>query len=364
MTRRLLLVPGILFIALAGCATDPVDDPADDELADVSDGKADGVTMVVNGHALTARERRWMQYVAEHVVPALPGSRERRLEIAARAAWWSMKEGIFDTSNPPKYNNCNTSSGDRLIGPLEVCGAGRAWQVGLAAVQVPNHTLAELEQLAGELFPNVSITQVLADAAAEAGIDPASATGQAIVQSSGSLRKSWLLRRSAIGFTAVERDEIVSECIVGSLRWCYGTGWDTTRWYAPNKPAAMRAIDEIELLLERLTGGTTTTPWVGSACTTNLDCAFTAGGQQGSCFVPAGGTTGLCSLACEGYCPDQSGRWQTFCVEADAGGGMCVVRAGAGNGYCAALPGTSRTSMDRFLGTSSAPPATVDVCMP
>jgi len=353
----------ILFALLTtGClaaSSDP--DPAS---TDPGGGKADGASsFVVNGHTLNAREQQWMRYVAEEVLPDLPGDHARQLQIASRTAWWSLKEGIFDTSNAPKYSLCNSSSGDAPIAPLSICGTGRAWQVGLAAVQVPNHSLSELESLAQQLYPGETEDQVLADAAAEAGYAPGSSTSNEIVASTGSLRKSWLLRRSAIGFTACESNEVVPECIQGSLSWCYGTGWDTTRLYAPNKTAAMRAITDISQVLDSLSsGGTTPTPWVGSPCQSDGDCGFSSGSAAGFCFVPDGGTAGFCSLACEGYCPDEPGRSTTFCVAAAAGGGMCTIEAGPLNHQCTDLPGTEVFAMDRFLGASSAPAATADVC--
>jgi len=354
-----------LLLLAAGCMTDvPV---PEDPSPTGGGGKADGtVRFVVNGHTLNAREQQWMTYVADHVIPRLPGTAARKLEIASRTAWWSLKEGIFDTSNAPKYSNCNSASGDRLIGPLETCGAGRAWQVGLAAVQVPNHSLSELEGLARELFPDQSIDDVLAEAASAAGFAANSSTATAIIGSTGSLRKSWLLRDSAIGFTACERDEVVPECIVGNKGWCYGTSWDTTRWYAPNKPAAMRAIADIETLLGQLIDGDSGTSsgsaWIGSSCGTDADCAFSTPSGDGFCFRPDSTIAGFCSLACEGYCPDRAGLSTTFCVASDTEGGMCTVKAGPSNHDCADLPGTQAYEMDRFVGASSAPAATAWIC--
>lgn len=354
----------ILFLALAtSCVADVAGTEAPPEGAG---GKADGGSQfIVNGHTLNAREQQWMRYLAGHVVPKLVGTPARKLQIASRTAWWSLKEGIFDTENPPKYSNCNAATGDHLLGPLDTCGSGRAWQVGLAAVQVPNHSLSELEALAEKLYPDQSVAEVLAGAAAEAGFDASSATAQAIVGSTDSLRKSWLLRNSAIGFTACEQNEVVPECIDGSKGWCYGTSWDTTSLYAPNKPAAMRAIADISTLLDQLISGgggsQPASPWIGSACQSDADCGFSSVGAQGFCFL-ASGTSGFCSLVCDGYCPDQTGRSTTFCVAKATGGGMCVVEAGAPNHDCADLPGTQPYEMDRFIQTSSAPAATAEVC--
>jgi hypothetical protein len=211
--------------------------------------------LVVNGNTLNDIETTWMVYTAQAVVAELPGSRDRQLQIAARAAWWSLKEGIFDTQRPLAYSLCETSGGDENIGPLSSCGTGRAWQVGLGAAQVrmENRSLADLEDLALQLYPDGSVEDVLSRAATEAGYGPDTSPWEAIVYSEGSLRASWLLRSSAIGFTAVERDEVVPECIYGSWTTCYGRGWTTTKRYAPTKAASLNAMDEIEDVLDLLT---------------------------------------------------------------------------------------------------------------
>jgi hypothetical protein len=109
--------------------------------------------------------------------------------------------------------------------------------------------------------------------------------------------------------------------------------------------------------------GTTPAPakFVGSACTTSADCAFTAGGQTGRCH-PAG----FCTLSCEGSCPDAAGFAGTFCIAdtAATSPGICVSKAASQNQLCAALPGTIRTDAARFLGTSSSAAATASVCAP
>lgn len=245
MTKSLLL--GVVTVlALVGCSASPDAAPA------VEDQSEALGTLTVNGHTLNAHEQKWMRHIASDVVPHLAGTREERLVVASRAAWWSLKEGDFDTRLPPEYSNCNATTGDRIIGPLETCAPHRAWQVGLAGVQVPGHSVAELEALAHKLFPDKSIASVLEDAADEAGFAPGSATSQAIVASEGSLRASWLLRRSAIGFTVVAASEVVPECIDGNKGWCYGTRWDTTNLYAPTKVAALRSIANIRTILAGL----------------------------------------------------------------------------------------------------------------
>ncbi len=101
--------------------------------------------------------------------------------------------------------------------------------------------------------------------------------------------------------------------------------------------------------------------FIGDACTTNAQCAFTANGQQGRCS-----SAGFCTISCQGSCPDLSGKAPTFCIAdaASTGAGLCVSKAHALNNNCALLPNTTRRDADRFLGTSNAAPARANVCAP
>jgi len=101
--------------------------------------------------------------------------------------------------------------------------------------------------------------------------------------------------------------------------------------------------------------------FIGDACATTADCAFTASGRAGSCH-PAG----FCTIACVGSCPDLSGRAPTFCIADDrvAETGMCVSKAVTQNQACASLPDTENRTEPRFIGTSTAVPATANVCAP
>lgn len=109
--------------------------------------------------------------------------------------------------------------------------------------------------------------------------------------------------------------------------------------------------------------------FVGDACTTDADCNFASGTAAASCyrFTPtdAAFETGFCTLPCEGTCPDKAGKSPTFCTSLDGGAtGRCVAKSAAVNQECAAILGTAVETVDRFIGTSSARPATADVCMP
>lgn len=102
--------------------------------------------------------------------------------------------------------------------------------------------------------------------------------------------------------------------------------------------------------------------FIGDACQTDADCAFTAAGQAGRCDAAK-----FCTITCAGACPDAAGKAPTFCI-ADtstlAARGMCVSKAAAQNQRCAALPGTELRLEQRFVGTSGASPATAEVCAP
>jgi hypothetical protein len=207
------------------------------------------VDCVVNGHTVDEPACGWLQHIARDVVPLLEGTRDERLDDASIVAWWSLKEGVLYLSNPVVYSNCNFTTGDARIGPLDVCPSGRAWQVGLAAVQVPNYSLSAVEATSTHLFPGRTIASVLEATAIEAGLDAASV--DAVVASTGDLRKSWLLRTSAIGFTH-QVGTVVAECIDGSRSWCFGTGWDTSRWFASDREAAMTSIEDIRAIFDAL----------------------------------------------------------------------------------------------------------------
>ncbi len=101
--------------------------------------------------------------------------------------------------------------------------------------------------------------------------------------------------------------------------------------------------------------------FIGDACETNADCAFTANGYPGTCH-PAG----FCTIPCAGSCPDAGGSAPTFCIADDRAvdTGMCVSKAATQNQNCALLPDTENRSEPRFIGNSGAAPATANVCAP
>lgn len=272
MVRRALQrhVLPLIAVALGACGGSdgdplPSSSPASDASSPTGDASVDAPSTIdagtpkpppdftVNGHALDADQKAIVEIVAKDVVPVVPGAtRDERVMLAAQGSWWALKEGVWGLGVPGvyAYSNCNTTSGDKRIGPLETCGAGRAWQVGMAAVQVPNHDLTEVEGLAKKLYPQRTSNELLADVAKAAALPQA--TQDSIVASTGSLRTSWLLRVPAIGFAAVVPGEVVPECVDGSKSWCFGTGWDETKLFAATKDDATQSIEDLRRILDAL----------------------------------------------------------------------------------------------------------------
>ena len=204
---------------------------------------------LVNGHPVAEPACGWLEYIGREVVPALAGSRDDRLDVAATVAWWSLKEGVLFLTNPIVYSNCGFVDGSEYIGPLETCPTGQAWQVGISGIQVPTFLDSRPSQQAAALYPSLTEDEVLEATAADALLS-ASETAS-VVASTDDLRTSWLLRNSPIGVT-LQVDLVHNECVVGSYGWCYGTGWTATSLYAPDKPAAMGSIADIRAVLDGL----------------------------------------------------------------------------------------------------------------
>jgi hypothetical protein len=93
--------------------------------------------------------------------------------------------------------------------------------------------------------------ELLTGAAVEAGYPVGSANSTSILSSTGTLRASWLLHVSALGFH-YQAPIVTNECITGSDSWCYGTGWSTSADYAPDKASAMRSMSDLRAILDLL----------------------------------------------------------------------------------------------------------------
>ncbi|HEY3352081.1 MAG TPA: polysaccharide deacetylase family protein [Polyangia bacterium] len=153
---------------------------------------------------------------------------------------------------------------------------------------------------------------------------------------------------------------------------------DVHAWTVAHLDAVLTSLEDAGFTFVRLDDTTTFPklngvaapppgPWVGTPCGTDADCSFTASGAAAFCyrFGADGGSLnyGFCSVACAGFCPDRAGAAATFCVAAaDGTSGLCAAKAGAD--ACGATPGTSAQTADRYIGSSTATPATASVCLP
>ncbi len=222
-------------------------------------------TLRVNGYLLSKDQEKWLRWVAAKTVPRLEGTREQRLDKAARVSWWAMKEGIWDlgpnrpnpSSNPQTFSLCSTSTGDRAIWPLDVCyNNGGPWQVGLAGALVNYVALADVEAVARRLYAREgwSIAQILDHTARTAGFAAGTTEHSTIVNTTNpALRKSWLLRNHGVGFT-YEHDLVYQQCIVQGLSWCYGSSqtWDPAYKFASSWGAMNTSIANIRQHLSTL----------------------------------------------------------------------------------------------------------------
>ncbi len=76
--------------------------------------------LTVNGNTLKGSERDHVCYVANTVLsqlpgsyPGLTGSRAERIRVAARAAWWGLREGIYQFHNlkaATRFSSCNLTA--------------------------------------------------------------------------------------------------------------------------------------------------------------------------------------------------------------------------------------------------------------
>lgn len=206
--------------------------------------------LVVNGYTLSSTQDANIRWIAQYTVARLAGTRDQKLTVASRVAWWSLKEGVLDLSNPHPFSLCQTPTGPVRLGPTSVCGYS-VWQAGIAGIQVYDHTLTDAENLALSLYPGKTVRDVLSITADYSGYPAGTSTYDAIVNSTGNLRRSWLERNHGVGFT-MEEPVVTSQCINGSSGWCYNNTWAPSKYFAPDKSSALRSIGEIKAILDGL----------------------------------------------------------------------------------------------------------------
>ncbi|CAG8586303.1 8505_t:CDS:2 [Acaulospora morrowiae] len=209
----------------------------------------------VNGYNLNADQEKWVRWIKQWTLPNLPKDNPNAtpLQMVARVTWWALREGVLDEKNPFSYSNCEYSSGQKIIGPLEVCPqwkSYRAWQVGIAAVQVQNPSDTEVENMSIKAYKpiignKVTIKDVLCRAADQAGYKAGTSEYNTICNSSGNLRKSWLLRSHLVGFWFAEI-EVRTECLISSVKsWCISADYTAAKQFASNKSAIDKSIADL-----------------------------------------------------------------------------------------------------------------------
>jgi hypothetical protein len=139
---------------------------------------------------------------------------------------------------------------EQRLKPLDVC-PGKVWQVGIGAVQVSNFSDADIATAIAKLWPGRGETEVLKEATTLAGYEPAADTYSKVVSSTGSLRKSWLLRHPTVGVWLVEKN-VTQQCVNGATKWCYSDKWAQSKEFAATKEAALISIKDLETVFRDL----------------------------------------------------------------------------------------------------------------
>lgn len=254
-----------LFLLLSGCATG-VRAPASEsnvavDLAAIlkechrgTDGETAREDLKVNGNLLTSVQAKNVQWISRCVVPNLPGSADAQAKLAARAAWWALREGILSRSGADvfRYSNCHESTGDRYrtSEPFFVCPDPKnAWQVGIAGGQVPNYSdakiLATFERVFPPIDPRMTESDALKWTANLAGFPEKSPTGVAIAKSVGRLRRSWMIRNPLVGFVLVAESEVEVECLRQKKPWCFAGKYTEATRFAKSETAMRRSIEDL-----------------------------------------------------------------------------------------------------------------------
>jgi hypothetical protein len=208
-------------------------------------------SLSVRGVTLSAKQELWIRYIGEQIVPLVPGTASERIDKSAYVAWWALKEDVLDYNNPLSYSNCSIPP-DQHIGPVELCpNPNNAWQVGISGVQATYTTLPQAETIASTVYPQLSIEEVLTDAAVKAGFGATTQLGQTVATSSDRLETSWLLRNGPVGFER-QYPTVYDECFVQALSWCFGSGWPSTASFAPTQAGAQQSVADLKAIFQTL----------------------------------------------------------------------------------------------------------------
>ncbi|RYZ65944.1 MAG: hypothetical protein EOP09_13465 [Proteobacteria bacterium] len=212
----------------------------------------------VNGHALNESQSENVEWVRKCVVPVLRVSHSDAPALAARATWWALREGILDMPKDKihRYSNCHEHGRDRRRSdiPLYRCG-GSIWQVGMAAIQVNNYpdkyVAGMVDKVLGPVEAGINVTDALEMSAELAGFRPGSKVYDAIVRSTGKLRKSWLLRNPLIGMPIVQNQEVLVECFKQNKKWCYTSGWLSAKYFGASRRSMLKSIQDLTRIYQQ-----------------------------------------------------------------------------------------------------------------
>lgn len=221
----------------------------------------------LNGHKLTDNEFKWIQWIAQNVVPVLPKASDISdpAALAARVTWWSLKEGDLDVTtpeNPIGYSNCGEKNGVRVPNynaPFLYPCSINDWQLGIAAVHMNEHGYQEpnnakkVEDQAHIFHEGVSTNDIIGQVATLAGHPSGTPEYGGAINShdapgngGSKLRTSLLLRDPPTGFYFSDKD-VLSECLnpTSPPNYCFGQNYDQAQWFAPTKDAALKVIKEL-----------------------------------------------------------------------------------------------------------------------
>jgi hypothetical protein len=211
----------------------------------------------VNGYTLRSNELKYLKWIAQWTVPNFGMSRYSAIkDYLAVGTWWTLREQVLMMANPWNHSLCQGKA--TPLGPLETCQAP-TWQVGIAAVQVPNwrSQVSQVEARATSVY-NTDVATVLGKSAQQAGYGIGTTMYSSITKATGDTKLAWLLKSHLVGFYMSAQD-INWGCVNQSpLPWCYGTyngSCLACGRYAPDKYSVKQRIDEVMVLLQGLTNG-------------------------------------------------------------------------------------------------------------
>jgi uncharacterized protein YraI len=195
----------------------------------------------VNRNQLTAGQEAAVRWIALNTIARVQGTLSEKLTTVSQVAWWSLKEAALSQplTSVHRYSNCQ----DSIYDPLHWCSSLN-WQVGIAASHMSNSPgrVAQIEALATSLY-GWSVAAVLDHTANYAGYPDGSAGYNAIVNSTGAFRTSWLLRNHGVGFTF--NQPFVQPCLGSApADWCFG-GWAEAVRFAPSSAAIIRSVQDL-----------------------------------------------------------------------------------------------------------------------